>query len=269
MSGFSASWLALREPYDATARNPKVRGALAAAFHGKGDIAVVDLACGTGTSLRALRPHLPTRQHWRLVDNDLGLLAQAGTLAQPPDLAVTARAIDLARDLEFALDGPIDLVTASALLDLVSAEWLDRLAVECAARRLPVYAALSYDGRVAMVPSEAFDTEVVAAVNQHQRGNKGFGPALGPAAPAQAVSAFEQLGYLVTEGRSDWVFGPQDREIQAAMLAGWAQAADELGAIPAEQVADWLTRRLRHVAAGKAEMKVGHVDMFAVPTAVR
>ena len=56
--------------------------------------------------------------------------------------------VDLARDLEAALDGPVDLVTTSALLDLVSDDWLERLAIEAAARRLPVYAALSYDGRI-------------------------------------------------------------------------------------------------------------------------
>ena len=44
-----------------------------------------------------------------------------------------------------ALDGPVNLVTASALLDLVSAEWLERLVNEVAARRLPFYAALNYD----------------------------------------------------------------------------------------------------------------------------
>ena len=40
-------------------------------------IAVVDLACGTGATLRAIGARLPARQNWRLVDNDLSLLAQA------------------------------------------------------------------------------------------------------------------------------------------------------------------------------------------------
>jgi len=52
-------------------------------------------------------------------------------------VTVTTTLLDLARDLELALDGPLDLVTTSALLDLVSPEWLDRLVVEVAARRLP------------------------------------------------------------------------------------------------------------------------------------
>ena len=77
-----------------------------------------------------------------------GCSRSAATLGRPPDVTVAARAIDLVRDLELALDGPVDLITTSALLDLVSEDWLERLVVEAAARRLPVYAALSYDGRV-------------------------------------------------------------------------------------------------------------------------
>ena len=104
-----------------------------------------------------------------------------------PHVTLVTRPVDLARDLELALDGPLDLITASALLDLVSAEWLDRLIVEAAARRLPVYAALTYDGRVRIEPAEAFDAEILSGFNLHQRTDKGFGPALGPDAAARAV----------------------------------------------------------------------------------
>ena len=72
----------------------------------------------------------------------------------PPAFNVTAAPVDLHRDLEAAFDGPADLLTTSALLDLVSDDWLNRLAVEAAARRLPVYAALSYDGRAELAPSD-------------------------------------------------------------------------------------------------------------------
>src|SRR5262249_3584159 len=127
-------------------------------------IAVVDLACGTGATLRAIGTRLPKRQNWRLIDNDLGLLAQAAALARPPEVTVAARAVDLARDLEIALDGPGDLVTMSALLDLVSAEWLERLTIEAAARRLPVHAALTYSGDGELDPPEPFDRDIVIAV---------------------------------------------------------------------------------------------------------
>src|SRR6476660_8311162 len=174
MSGFSAGWLTLREPYDLAARNATVLDAVASAFLDQTAISVVDLACGTGSTLRAVGPHLPPRQNWRLVDNNLSLLAQVARPPGLPQLNVVTRPVDLARDLELALDGPLDLVTASALLDLVSAEWLDRLIIEAAARRLPVYAALSYDGRTVTDPAAVFDAELLAGFNLHQRTDKGF-----------------------------------------------------------------------------------------------
>jgi len=166
---FSAGWLTLREPYDRRARNAAVLGALGKWAVQRSSVAVVDLACGLGSTLRGVTERLPKRQSWRLVDNDLSLLARAGDLERPPDLTVTPVPVDLARDLEAALDGPVELVTTSALLDLVSHEWLERFATEAAARRLPVYAALSYDGLATLDPVDELDSAVIDAVNQHQR----------------------------------------------------------------------------------------------------
>jgi SAM-dependent methyltransferase len=263
---FSAQWLALREPYDRHARSPDVLGKVAAAFASRPAIAVVDLGCGTGSTVRAVGLSLPARQRWRLVDNDLGLLAHASALARPPDLLIEARTIDLVRDLELALDGALDLITTSALLDLVSADWLGRLTVEAAARRLPVYAALTYQGQATLDPAEPFDLEIVAAVNRHQRRDKGFGSALGPEAGLRAVRAFERVGYTVVSGASDWEFAPDDRAIQLEVLAGWAGAAGELGDLPQAAIDSWLARRRELVAAGRSSMRVGHVDVFATAT---
>jgi SAM-dependent methyltransferase len=260
MSGFSADWLALREPFDRKARNESILKAVGHAFAQHGAINVVDLACGTGSTLRALGPYLPSRQSWRLYDNDLSLLARIA-----PAQNVKVVPLDLKRDLEAALDGAVDLVTTSALLDLVSGEWLERLAVETAARRVPVYAALSYDGRAELDPFDELDARVVASVNAHQRRDKGFGPALGPVAASVAADWFRKVGYDVATGESDWVFGPQDREIQTETLSGWATAAREMGDIPLDEVLGWLTRRREAVAAGQSSIRVGHADLFAWP----
>jgi len=268
VSGFAAAWLALREPYDARARNPAVLAAVAASFAGQSSISIVDLACGTGATLRAIAGRLAARQNWRLTDNDLGLLARAGAQVFGGG-TVVAVPVDLARDLEMALDGPLDLVTTSALLDLVSIDWLDRLVVEVAARRLPLYAALTYDGRAMLDPPDPLDGAVIAAVNAHQRGNKGFGPALGPAAAAAAIARFGRAGYAVVDGRSDWEFAPDDREIQQEVVAGWAGAARDLGDLPLSDLVAWLTRRRDLIAAGRSSIRVGHVDFFARPPGSR
>ena len=203
------------------------------------------------------------------MDNNLSLLARAASAAPAAASIITPTPVDLARDLEAALDGPTDLVTASALLDLVSAEWLERLVVETAARRLPVYAALTYDGRTELDPADPLDTAIVTAVNRHQRRDKGFGPALGPTAAASAIAHFETAGHTVVKGQSDWVFATQDREIQNEVIAGWATAAREIGDLPLSEVVGWLTRRRDFVAAGRSRMRVGHVDFFARPTGTR
>ncbi len=222
MSGFSAGWLALREPYDAAARNRDVLTAVAAACAGPA-IAVTDLGCGTGSTLRALSPLLPAQQSWRLVDNDPALLEIAARTR--PVKTVVA---DLAADLETVLHD-VDLVTTSALLDLVSAAWLDRLVIAAARLNVPFYAALSYDGVVTLTPASQHDAAVIAAVNRHQGTDKGFGPALGPTAAAVAPQRFRAAGFTVTAGPSDWVCAPHDRAIQMELLAGWASAAGEIG----------------------------------------
>lgn len=268
MSGFNADWLRLREPYDLRARNQTVLAAVLDLLGGKPSLAIVDLACGTGSTLRALRERITARQNWLLVDNDAELLAQVPP-SSPPNIGVTTRRADLNRDLEAALDGPADLIATSALLDLVSEEWLGRLVAEAARLILPVYAALSYDGRAALAPSDPLDARIVEAVNRHQLGNKGFGPALGPRAAGAAIAAFERAGFTLTQGLADWEFGPQDREIQFEVLSGWANAAREMGDPPVDEIAGWLKRRRDHIAAGVSSLRIGHVDLLARPKLTR
>jgi hypothetical protein len=268
MSGFSADWLTLREPYDLRARNLTVLDAVTASLEPRSSVQVVDLACGTGSTMRALGPRLPARQNWRLIDNDPVLLARA-TAKPPKDAAITAVALDLNRDLETAFDEAVDLVTVSALLDLVSDDWLDRLAVAIAARSIPLYAALSYDGRIGFAPTDPFDSAIVTAVNAHQRTDKGFGPALGPTAGASAIARFEALGYSVVCGASDWKIGPDDRDMQTEIFAGWASAAQDIGAPSPTDTTAWLKRRHDVVASGCGSLEVGHVDFFATPSATR
>ena len=264
MSGFSAEWLTLREPHDLRARSGEIISMVAALLDTLPSLQIVDLGCGTGSTLRALSPHLPVRQHWRLVDNDLGLLGRAKAMPLANHVTITATPLDLNRDLEAALDGPTDLVTTSALLDLVSNAWLDRLIVEIAARSMPFYASLTYDGRIEIVPHDPADAAVIAAINTHQTIEKGFGPALGPAAAKTAIAGFERVDYTVTYRRSDWIIDSRYRDIQEAIFSGWAHAAGEIG-LPLAESASWLARRREFIAVGASSLRVGHVDLLTAP----
>ncbi len=264
---FSLAWLALREPYDRAARNPAVLEAVRTAFAGRPAVRVADLGCGTGSTMRAVAPLLPARQTWRLVDNDVALL-DAAAETTPATQEVTTAHIDLAEDLGRAIADDTDLVTTSALLDLVSGEWLERLVSILAISGRPLYAALSFDGRVDLAPTCRDDAAIIAAVNLHQLTNKGFGPALGSHGGMAAITALQAEDFAIAQGASDWVFRPADDAIQREMLAGWAGAAGEVGIAPGLLDA-WLAERRDHIAGGRSAMRIGHLDFFAAPIGTR
>src|SRR5437763_16368511 len=130
MSGFSADWLALREPADHAARSAALTGAVADALAGVPAPSILDLACGTGSNLRYLTNAFSERTRptkWLLVDYDAALLARI-----PRSADVEARCVDLSTLNDPSMVAGRALVTASALLDLVSDDWLRALAEQCA-----------------------------------------------------------------------------------------------------------------------------------------
>ena len=57
--------------------------------------------------------------------------------------------------------------------------------------------------------------------------------------------------------------------MQTEILAGWASAARDIGALSLADTTAWLARRRDAVAAGRSSLHVGHVDFFAIPSATR
>ncbi len=270
MSGFSPAWLALREPADARARSTTLTQAAAGRLANRQELRVVDLACGTGSNVRYLRRHLAANGRivrWLLVDHDPVLLSEAQ--AQLRDDDVETRALDLGVAFEGAAGALLagdDLVTASALLDLVSARWLDALARRCADSGAVALFALTYDGRMRCLPAEPEDELVRELVNRHQHGDKGFGPALGPEASDAAAAAFARVGYRAQRERSDWVLADDVPQLQRELIEGWVQAAEEIAPARATTLRDWKARRLAHVRDGQSRLVVGHEDLLAWPS---
>jgi hypothetical protein len=262
--GFSADWLRLREPYDLRARDARLIARLAAWATGRRRrLRVLDLGAGTGSNLRCLAPALPVEQDWTLVEHDPALVGSGA--AQLADAPVTwrYRRLDLAGNLEGLADEGPDVVTASALIDLVSADWLLRLAALRRATGAALYVALTYDGRVDWYPDDPQDGAVRRLVDMHQATDKGFGPALGPRAAAVLAAALAPDDGELATAPSDWALEPADRPIQLALLEGYLQAAAALPASP--DLAAWEHRRRLSVEEGRSRLRVGHRDLLFTP----
>jgi hypothetical protein len=298
MTGFSVDWLHLREPFDRAARKAAWgEGGLAKPLarwcrqRAANSLAAIDLACGLGANLRELAPRLGGAQHWRLVDHDPVLLAavpraleewahrhdyrftcadDAGS-ARPIEIIgsdfhaeVVLQQLDLARNLANLEFRGTHLVTASALLDLVSAPWLRTLLRKAQADRCAMWFALSVDGRAGWEPPDPEDERVHRLFSRHQRRDKGFGDALGPRAAAFAMQEIAGNGYESLQVQTDWVIdGAQAPDMQLAMIEGIASAALEQDPGSENVVRSWKARR--SAAVGGSHLRVGHVDILATP----
>lgn len=262
MSRFTAEWLRLREPHDARARSRRALEPLVQWSRSRPCIRILDLGGGTGSNLRFLAPKLESRQEWTIIDRDDALLAR---LRAPAAVDVASELTDMTLGFGWLDRRDIDLVTASALLDLVSAAWLDDLLQRCAARGIAVHMALTYDGTLRFEPPDAADAVVRDCLNRHQTGDKGFGPALGPTAATYAADALRRLGYRVVEDRSPWRLAPADRRLQQRLTDDWAAVAAEVEPASADGIRAWRARRSAWIAAGRSGLEVGHRDVTALP----
>ncbi|MEM8839604.1 MAG: class I SAM-dependent methyltransferase [Pseudomonadota bacterium] len=263
MSGFSADWLSLREPIDHAARNRDVLTKVKDLLAEQDTPTITDLAAGTGSTVSALDAFIEKPVTWQLVDYDEDLLQMAAK--RPVSGTVKVSRVDMAQSLSGTIEGNPDLVTTSAFLDLVSEEWLKGLVDLLAAEGLPFYAALTYDGRAGVMPPLAEDQNVISLFNRHQLTDKGFGDALGPKAAETAVRLFQQAGFEVFSGRSDWEADKDQKAFQKALLYGWQDAASDIDHRHTADFVVWLGERLALIDEGAGRLFVGHVDFLAIP----
>ena len=286
---FDGDWLALREPFDAMARNTLLGTTLLDHLDEKARPRFLDLGAGTGSLTRWLG-HFVARPHaWILADADPALMSRAFDTMMDSAEAIGWRATwpqrkvlllhspegawrieGILTNLANAPEGlpldSVDAVTCSALCDLVSEAWLARLAAALAARKLPFYAALNVSGRERFSPPLAGDALIARGFAHDQRRVKGFGGiALGAEAPAAIARAFEAVGYRVMRGPSPWIIPRQAREMAHELAMGHAEAALRHERRDAAKIRDWAERRGEQAEWGQLSVRVEHQDVLCLP----
>ena len=251
----SPEWLLLREPADAAARSIELAARLGRHLATARRLVIHDLGGGSGAMGRWLGPRLSGRQHWVVHDRDAGLLKLAAARPHTAGVTVEARRSDITRLTPRDLAGA-SLVTASALLDLLTADGLVRMLRACAGR--PMLLTLTVVGRVTLSPADPLDARIGAAFNAHQR----RGGLLGPDAVAAAV---EELGREVLVRPSPWRLNGTDAGLTAEWFCGWVAAACEQEPALAAETTAYRDRRLAQAAAGELAVTVDHADVLVLP----
>ena len=261
-------WLALREPVDAVSRSEELVTLLRARLP-TDELVVHDLGGGTGSTARWLGPRLPGAQRWVLHDRDADLLDVAAGLEAPRSadgrtVVVETRLDDITRLPTAALEGA-SLVTASALLDMLTVDELGRLVRTCVGAGCPVLLTLTVVGHVELSPQDPLDEAVAAAFDRHQQRTLAHGRLLGPAAAPAAAAALEDAGLEVLTRPSPWLLGARQAALAIAWFGGWLAAAVEQEPQLLGPATSYAPRRRNQLAAGSLAVTVDHVDVLALP----
>lgn len=261
MGDFDTAWLDLRESYDRRALNADVMEAIAhwGASLGR-PLRVVDLGCGTGAAYRHLQDRLPATTRWTAVDGDTTLLDHAVARTQATPLRC-----NLAIGLSFIPFNAFDLVTASAFIDLVSGDWLDRLIGLLTKNQCAVWLPMTATDRRQWMPPLDEDARIIGLFNSHMKSDKGFGPALGCDAAGYAEKKLADAGYKVVAGDSDWVLEQRSADLQLALLHGYREALIEIAPEDLRLIDQWTDQRREAIDAHQSTHIVGHRDLFAMP----
>ena len=271
MSGLlevSVDWLALREAEDARARSATLASAVPGLL-GAGPFTVHDLGSGTGSMMRWLAPRLPGPQTWVLHDWNASLTARASEGRPPRDRAgrpvgIRSRIGELDRLDASALRGA-SLVTASALLDVLTAAEAHAIVEACVAAAVPVLLSLSVTGDVALTPWDPRDIRFARAFNAHQRREVAGRRLLGRYGATLVGGLFRLAGWNLRTAITTWQLNAGDRLLLAEWFDGWTEAAVEQEPGLLRESRGYRELRWAQQARGELSATVYHLDLLAWP----
>lgn len=264
----ASDWLHLRRPADEVARQASLVAVAGLDRHlvkqraGGAVVNIIDVGAGTGANMAWLAPRLGVPQRWTLVDRDEDLLDEASGTAAPTNVVGMRR---VAADLE-DLDGVLatenaDLVTCTALLDVLTSHQVISFCELLASKRCAVLFSLSVTGWVRLSPEDVLDSEVERIFNEHQR----RGGLAGPEATSLAADVLTSCGLDVTVVDTPWKLGPGNVPLMRRYITDRAASVVEHNPDRGSAVHTWLDTRLAQLERGRLLVHVGHQDVIGVP----
>ena len=161
----------------------------------------------------------------------------------------------------------VSLITASALLDLVSGDFIrdfcQLIREKNEDRPVGFYSALNYDGCIKWTPFHSLDAAILMNFNADQRRDKGFGPALGPDATDFLKTQFHSTKFQCLSAKSPWLLGSADYLLTESLINGISDVAIQTDGLTNSDIQDWKTFRIKNVRTGTCYL--GHTDILVLP----
>jgi hypothetical protein len=165
-----------------------------------------------------------------------------------------------AADLEGA-----SLVTASALLDVLTASEAHAIVEACVGVGAPTLLSLSVTGEVELRPWDARDKLFETAFNAHQRRQVHDRRLLGRYGAPIVRGLFELAGWKVRTARTSWRIAHTEPRLLAEWFDGWTDAAEEQSPTLREAAAGYRGLRTSQLDRGELSAVVYHLDLLAWP----
>lgn len=272
LSGASATtlvdpdWLAARVAADDAARAatvntllPELSRYLIEAAGPGGTVQIIDLGAGTGANQRWLAPRLPIRQRWLHLDHN-PVISRSLPLAAETE--IVDESVEALGELLTRSSGDRQLVSCSALLDVLTTEQIQAVCRAVIDNRVPAFFSLTVTGGLRLSPADAHDQLLLAAFNDHQcRAGRA-----GPEATTLTVNLLRTAEFAVTTQKTPWRLTAEsglafvDQMLEERLAAAVAQ--DPALARTAKA---WLELRRAQLAAGLLRIELDHCDILGLP----
>ena len=259
---------ALREAADAAARAPDLVERLAGTCRRQAAVVIHDLGCGTGSMGRWLAPRLPGPQHWVAARPGRRPARRSPPPTRParPPTARRSPSRPAARHhpADRRRPGRRDLVTASALLDMLTADELERLVAACAGAGCPVLLTLSVIGRVELTPADPLDAPRRRRVQRPPAPTTAGAGCSARTRSAPPSTAFARLGCRRPRAAQPLAAGPGRGRPGGRVVRGWVGAACEQDARAGRASRAYTRRRLAQARPERLAVTVHHADLLVL-----
>jgi hypothetical protein len=222
-------------------------------------VQIIDLGAGSGANQRWLAPRLPIPQRWLHVDHN-PVISRSQPL--PAETVIIDASVEALDQLLASSNGRRQLVTCSALLDVLTTEQITAVCQAAINHRVAAFFSLTVTGDLILDPPHPHDQLLSAAFNDHQR--RAGRP--GPDASALTVELLGAAKFAVRIQDTPWQLTADsapafvDQLLTERLAAAVAQDPALVAA-----AADWLDLRRAQLAAGVLRIELAHCDILGLP----